>query len=101
MLSFKNTTLFSEIGIYFKENDSSEAVFTLLRFLRSFNLPLDVLNLRDKPNTQFNRAQTLMTLSACALTSSRTALVSASGGSAVFLASGMASYFLAAAPNFN
>jgi len=62
MLSFKNTTLFSEISIYFKENDSSEAVFTLLRFLRSFNLPLDVLNLRDKPNAQFSRAQTLMLL---------------------------------------
>jgi hypothetical protein len=62
MLSFKNTTFFSEIGTYFKENDSSEAIFTLLRFLRSFNLSLDVLNLRDKPNVQFGRAQTLVLL---------------------------------------
>lgn len=62
MLSFKNTTLFSEIGTYFKENDSSEAIFILLRFLRSFNLSLDVLNLRDKPNAEFSRAQTLILL---------------------------------------
>jgi hypothetical protein len=62
MLCLKNTTLFSEIGSFFKENDSSDAIFTLLRILRSFNLPLHVLNLRDRPNARISRSQTLMLL---------------------------------------
>lgn len=62
MLGIKNTHLFSEIGSFFKENDSSEAIVTLLRLLKSFNLPLNVIGMQNKPNSKYSRSQTLLLL---------------------------------------
>lgn len=60
MLPFKNTTFFSEIGSYFRENDSSDAVFTLMHTLGTFTPPVHLLC--SKPNVRISRVQTLMLL---------------------------------------
>lgn len=62
MLGIKSTHLFSEIESFFEENDSSSATITIMRMLKSFNLPPEVIGLQDHPNSKYRRVQILLLL---------------------------------------
>ena len=57
MLGIKSTHLFSEIESFFEENDSSSATITIMRMLKSFYLPPEVIGLQDHPNSKYRRVQ--------------------------------------------
>ncbi len=60
---FKNNTILSEISIFFKNNDSSKALFTLMEMLKGINMSEKVLFGRESPcNSKYPWWQVLQLL---------------------------------------